>query len=93
MAISISSIAHTVHARPSWRLLQVEQLRRVIQRLCESANPLAKCVDLIGDDTEQMDQEIERWKKQYAIQVDQLRECERCVNSSCVYVPYACVCL
>merc|ERR1711871_110469 len=41
---------------------QLEQLREAIQTLCQSINPLAKCMDYVPDDIAQMSKESEEWR-------------------------------
>ena len=41
---------------------QLEELREAIQTLCQSINPLAKCMDYVPDDIAQMSKESEEWR-------------------------------
>jgi TRAF3-interacting protein 1 len=41
---------------------QLEELRGAIQTLCQSINPLAKCMDYVPDDIAQMSKESEEWR-------------------------------
>ncbi len=50
------------------RLLSAEQLaalRAAVQKVCQSANPLGKCIDFVYDDMDQMSKELTRWKRAY----------------------------
>jgi len=57
--------------------INVENLQQQIQRLVQSTNPLAKCMDFVNDDLEAMDSEIEKWKSAFRRHSAQLEEEER----------------
>lgn len=42
--------------------LDVEKLRSAIQRLCQSTNPLGKCMDYVNEDMDVMKSELQQWK-------------------------------
>jgi TRAF3-interacting protein 1 len=55
---------------------QLEELRRSVQSLCQSVNPLGKCVEFVRDDVDAMGKELARWKSIHADYTEQL-EAER----------------
>lgn len=57
--------------------INVDNLRTQIQKLVQSTNPLAKCMDFVNDDLEAMDAEIDKWKNAYRRYSAQLEEEER----------------
>merc|ERR1712159_785802 len=57
--------------------INVENLQTQIQKLVQSTNPLAKCMDFVNDDIQAMDSEIEKWKSAYRRHSSKLEEEER----------------
>merc|ERR1712183_1059211 len=57
--------------------INVENLQQQIQKLVQSTNPLAKCMDFVNDDLEAMDSEIDKWKSAFRRHSAQLEEEER----------------
>ena len=49
---------------------QLEHLRESIQNLCQSVNPLGKCMDYVPDDIAQMSKEIEEWRSMHRDKAD-----------------------
>lgn len=45
--------------------VEVEQLRGFIQKLCQSTNPLGKCMDYVHEDVEMMKSELSSWTAEY----------------------------
>ena len=41
----------------------IEFMKKAIQVLCQSTNPLGKSIDFVTDDIESMNKEYEHWKK------------------------------
>jgi TRAF3-interacting protein 1 len=41
---------------------QVDELRKQVQLLCQSVNPLGKCIDFVRDDMDSMNKELQRWR-------------------------------
>ena len=50
----------------NWSEQDIEQLRVSVQRLCQSTNPLGKCMDFVHDDLAAMNKEHDRWTHEYA---------------------------
>lgn len=46
----------------SWSEQDIDQLRVSVQRLCQSTNPLGKCMDFVHEDLTAMSKEYERWQ-------------------------------
>lgn len=46
-------------------IFQVEAIKKLIQSLCQSTNPLGKSLEFLNDDIDSMNKESEYWKKQY----------------------------
>lgn len=57
--------------------VNVDGLRSQIQKLVQSTNPLAKCMDFVNDDIEAMNSEIEKWKSDFQKHSSVLEEEER----------------
>lgn len=41
---------------------QIQELRSQIQNVCQSVNPLGKCIDFVYEDVDQMNRELAQWK-------------------------------
>ena len=48
-------------------------MKKAIQILCQSTNPLGKSIDFVTDDVDSMSKEYEHWRKE-AIQCNQALE-------------------
>merc|ERR1712166_1477977 len=57
--------------------VDIDKLRDAIQNLCQSTNPLGKCMDYVHEDVETMKKELEKWKQMYQSAVSELEEEER----------------
>ena len=44
---------------------QLDELRKQIQNLCQSVNPLGKCIDFVREDMDAMNKELSRWRAAY----------------------------
>lgn len=55
---------------------QLDELRRQIQTLCQSVNPLGKCIDFVREDVDAMNKELTRWRAAYTEYTEEL-ETER----------------
>ncbi len=86
------------------RVLQNEQLREWVQKLCQSVNPLGKCVDFVHEDMDMMTRELSRWQKEFETQQERLEVEKRygwmeaslpdACNGVCRPCPLtACICL
>ena len=42
----------------------IEFMKKAIQVLCQSTNPLGKSIDFVSDDIESMNKEYEHWRKE-----------------------------
>lgn len=42
----------------------IEFMKKAIQVLCQSTNPLGKSIDFVTDDIDSMNKEYEHWKKE-----------------------------
>lgn len=57
-------------AKPSEKLgtgfneQDIEFMKKAIQVLCQSTNPLGKSIDFVSDDIESMSKEYEHWRKE-----------------------------
>lgn len=49
----------------SYSQVDIEKLRSFIQKLCQSTNPLGKCMDYVLEDIESMKGELGAWKADY----------------------------
>ena len=52
----------------------IEFMKKAIQVLCQSTNPLGKSIDFVTDDIDSMNKEYEHWKKESASCQSQLME-------------------
>jgi len=57
--------------------IDVDKVRNAIQQLCQSTNPLGKCMDFVHDDLSIMAKELEKWKSEYRKYCDALEEEQR----------------
>lgn len=57
-----------------YNMKNVQDLRKQIQNICQSANPLGKCVDFVYDDMESMNKELARWRKAYQEYLEKYEE-------------------
>jgi TRAF3-interacting protein 1 len=48
----------------SWSEQDIDALRTSVQRLCQSTNPLGKCMDFVHEDLTAMSKEYERWQQE-----------------------------
>ena len=55
---------------------QLDELRTQIQLLCQSVNPLGKCIDYVREDMDNMNKELTRWRSAHGEYTEQL-EAER----------------
>eukprot|EP00639_Heterosigma_akashiwo_P021269 CAMPEP_0206406752 /NCGR_PEP_ID=MMETSP0294-20121207/30018_1 /ASSEMBLY_ACC=CAM_ASM_000327 /TAXON_ID=39354 /ORGANISM="Heterosigma akashiwo, Strain CCMP2393" /LENGTH=260 /DNA_ID=CAMNT_0053865635 /DNA_START=1 /DNA_END=783 /DNA_ORIENTATION=+ len=53
---------------------EVERLRAGVQLLCQSANPLGKCMDYVTEDLTMMSTELERWAADHRRKTEVLEE-------------------
>ena len=56
---------------------QNEQLRDWVQRLCQSVNPLGKCVDFVAEDLDTMGRELQHWEREATAQAQRLQAEQR----------------
>ena len=52
----------------------IEFMKKAIQVLCQSTNPLGKSIDFVTDDIDSMNKEYEHWKKESVSCQSQLME-------------------
>ena len=57
--------------------IDTEALRSAIQLLCQSTNPLGKCIDYVHEDMETMNAELDQWHDMYLKNCELLEEEER----------------
>lgn len=43
---------------------RIENMREMIQKICQTSLPLAKCIDLVFEDVESINNELAKWKQQ-----------------------------
>ena len=55
----------------------IEFMRKAIQSLCQSTNPLGKSIDFVTEDIDSMTKEYEHWKLDYAESQSKLEEQQR----------------
>lgn len=53
---------------------QIDDLRKSIQNLCQSVNPLGKCVDFVREDVDSMGKELQRWRTIHGEFTEQLEQ-------------------
>ena len=53
---------------------EIENLRNSIQVICQSTNPLGKCMDYVHDDLLTMSKEHDKWQSDYRTSFDALEE-------------------
>jgi len=69
-------------ALPSGR--EVSTLRQSIQTLCQSSNPLGRCLEYVQEDLEAMGKELESWRSQRHRRAGELAEEEASTTSALV---------
>jgi len=57
-----------------YNMKNVQDLRKQIQNICQSANPLGKCVDFVYDDMDSMNKELAKWRKAYQTYLEKFDE-------------------
>jgi TRAF3-interacting protein 1 len=50
----------------------VDALIKLVQSICQNANPLGKSLEFINDDIESMNNELDYWQKQYKSSKDKM---------------------
>jgi len=61
----------------------VEFMKKAIQVLCQSTNPLGKSIDFVTDDVDSMSKEYEKWRKESIACVSQLEEQQKITEEVC----------
>lgn len=56
---------------------EIESLRSSIQIMCQSTNPLGKCMDYVHEDLAVMNKEYDRWQAEYRGKLDALEDQKR----------------
>ena len=77
--------AGDMDSRPTGALNEndIEFMKKAIQILCQSTNPLGKSIDFVTDDVDSMSKEYEHWRKE-AIQCNQALEDQQKVTEEVV---------
>ena len=57
--------------------VNIDELRSAVQKICQSTNPLSKCMDFVNNDLERMDKELDLWKDEYLRYTTALEEEEK----------------
>jgi TRAF3-interacting protein 1 len=55
----------------------IEFMKKAIQILCQSTNPLGKSIDFVTDDIDSMNKEYEHWRKESVNSQAKLEEQQR----------------
>eukprot|EP00743_Colponemidia_sp_Colp-15_P001674 GILK01001830.1.p1 GENE.GILK01001830.1~~GILK01001830.1.p1 ORF type:complete len:562 (-),score=151.20 GILK01001830.1:246-1901(-) len=63
--ITFSRLKRNDKATGGFNQVEVDKLRSSIQTLCQSTNPLGKCMDFVHDDIESMNKELDMWRNEY----------------------------
>lgn len=53
---------------------QILLLRQSVQNMCQSVNPLGKCMEFVFEDVDQMTKELARWRRAYTEYTEQLEQ-------------------
>ena len=53
---------------------RIENMREMIQKICQTSLPLAKCIDLVFEDVESINNQLAKWKQQIVSNKAQLVE-------------------
>ena len=62
----------------------IEFMKKAIQVLCQSTNPLGKSIDYVTDDVDSMSKEFEHWRKE-AIQCTQALDEQRKITEELIH--------
>ena len=57
--------------------VNIDELRAAVQKICQSTNPLSKCMDFVNNDLERMDTELDLWKEEFVRYSTALEEEEK----------------
>merc|ERR1739848_469155 len=52
----------------------LNEVQRTVQVLCQSTNPIAKCMDYVHEDVATMHSELKKWEQELKLQVRQLEQ-------------------
>merc|ERR1712146_315678 len=69
-------------ADPKKSKTEMVVLRNTIQALCQSSNPLGKCLEFVQEDMESMTKELEGWKATRRRHSSQLADEEQATEAS-----------
>jgi TRAF3-interacting protein 1 len=58
----------------SYSQQMIEVVRENIQKICQSVNPLGKCIDFVEEDLELMRLELDKWKQEQKLQRQKLEK-------------------
>lgn len=72
--------------RSSYSQQMIDAVRNHIQKICQSVNPLGKCIDFVNEDLELMRLELEKWKQEQTIQQQKLDKEQRSTAESLVHL-------
>lgn len=57
--------ARKTQANTLYNMKNINDLRQKIQKICQSVNPLGKCIDFVYEDMDQMTKELTKWRQAY----------------------------
>jgi len=63
-------------------VVEVDKIRSAIQLLCQSTNPLGKCMDYVREDLNAMAKELEKWRAEYTKSCDDLEDEQRITSET-----------
>lgn len=72
--------ARNTKATTLHNMKNINDLRQKIQKICQSVNPLGKCIDFVYEDMDQMTKELAKWRQSYTTYLEKYEE-ERAVST------------
>ena len=64
----------TTGSKDKVRETDLNEVQRTVQVLCQSTNPIAKCMDYVHEDVATMHAELKKWEQELKLQVSQLEQ-------------------
>lgn len=63
-------------------VVDVDKIRSAIQLVCQSTNPLGKCMDFVHEDLTAMSKELDKWKNEYRKCCDAMEDEQRVTSET-----------
>lgn len=57
-----------------YNMKNINDLRQKIQKICQSVNPLGKCIDFVYEDMDSMTKELAKWRSAYTTYLEKYEQ-------------------